>query len=147
MNPFAGIERPVKAAGDLQLLEQRRCAARHFVLIDRSRRHQRLVSVAEGGRVKDPVNVRMRVIGRLGKRDLTGRRELRPVAAEASHAQPRQSILALTGDKEPRKEVNLFQHHGVAVGNQFAPVLAPRRRHRRGNQAEVAPAIIGADEP
>ena len=89
----------------------------------------------------------MGAVSRLGETDFAGRRGFRAVAFEAAHAQARQAVFALAGDEEIGKEINLFDHHVVAVGNELGPVFAAGRGHRRGDQTEVAPAIVGADEP
>jgi hypothetical protein len=80
VDALAGIKRAVEAAGNLKLLEQRRGAGGHVVLVDRTGRDQRLVCIAERGRIEDAVDVRLSAIGRLGKGDLTGGRGLRAVA-------------------------------------------------------------------
>jgi hypothetical protein len=70
-----------------------------------------------------------------------------PVAVEAPDAQPRQAVFALAGNEEAGEEIHVFEHHvrrgwGIARSSARGPA-----RHRRGDQAEVAPAIVGADEP
>ena len=147
VNALAGVERAVEAAGNFKLLEQRGCRRGHVVLVDRTGRDQRLVGVAEGRRLEDAVDVRMRAVGRLGKGDFARRCCLRTIAGEAPEAQARQAVFALAGDEEAGEEIHVFEHHVVAMGNQLGPVFAARRGHRRGDQAEVASAIVGADEP
>ena len=147
MNPLARVKRAVKSAGNLKLLEQSRCPRRHVVLIDRTGRHQRLISVPERRGIEHPVDVRMRAVSRLRKRNLAGASSVRPVAHKLPQPQPRQTVLPLAGDEEPREEIDVFQHHRVAVRNQLGPVLAAWRGHGRGHQPKVASAIVGPDKP
>ena len=151
MNPFARVERAIEAAGNLPLLEQRRCARRNVVFVDGIGRHKRLVAVAEGCRIEDAVDVRVGAVGGLGEGNLAGGggpvSESGLGARELPQSQPRQSIFAFAGDEEPREESHVLDHDCVAMRNQLRPVLAVRRLRRRGHQPEVAPAIVGADEP
>ena len=89
----------------------------------------------------------MGAVGRLGEGDLAGRRGLWPVAGEAPDAQARQAVFALAGDEEAGEEIDIFEHHVVAMGNALGPVFAAGRGDRRGDQAEVAALVVGADEP
>ena len=147
MDALAGIEGAVEAAGNLKLLEEGGGACGHVIFVDRAGRDQRLVGVAEGGRRKDAVDVRLGAVGRLGEGDFAGMRELGALGGEAANTQPGQAVFALTGHKEAGEEVHVFQHDGVAVGNPLGPILAAGRGYRRRDQAEVASAVVGADEP
>ena len=147
VDALASIERAVEAAGNLKLLEQRGCACGHIVLIDGTRSDQRLVCITEGGRIKDAVDVWLGAVSRLRKCNLTGGCGFGPFAGEAAYPQPGQACLTLAGHQKTGKEIYLFDHYGVTVGNELGPVLAARRSNRSGYQAEVAPTIIGADEP
>ena len=123
----------------------RRC---DVVLVDRTGRDQRLVGVAEGCGVEDAVDVRVRAVGGLGEGDFAGRRGFAaPVAGEFPEAQARQAVFALAGDEEAGEEIDVFKHDVVAMRDQFGPVLAAGRGDGRGDEAEVAAAVVGADEP
>src|ERR1017187_4845653 len=83
VHSLAGIERAVDASGNLNLLQQGRSFVGHVVFIDRTRRDQGLVSVAESLRFKYAVDVRLGAVGGLGKVDFAGRGGLGAVAGEA----------------------------------------------------------------
>ena len=138
MDALAGVEGAVEAAGNFKLLQQRGAADGDVVLVDRAGRDQRLIAIAKRGGVKDAVDVRMRAVGRLGEGNLAGRCGFRAFAGKAPEAQARQAVFALAGHEEAGEEVDIFEHHVVAMGNELGPVLAARRGHGRGDQAEVA---------
>ena len=46
-------------------------------------------------------------------------------AGESPEAQARQAVFALAGDEEAGEEVDVFEHHVVAMGNALGPVSRP----------------------
>ncbi len=122
------------------LLEQLALLRRHVHVVDRLRRHQRLVGDAVGGLVE------LRVV--LGRHLVVGLREgepLRLAGLEADDGDLRQPALALVADEEVLEDVDVAEHDVLAVRDHLRPVLLARRPYRRGHQAEVAPARVGAD--
>ncbi len=66
---------------------------------------------------------------------------------ESPEAQAGQSIFTFAGYEEVGEEVDVFEHHRFAMGNLLDPVFACGGVDGRGDEAEVAAAIVGADEP
>ncbi len=62
-------------------------------------------------------------------------------------AQAGKAVLALAGYKEVGKEIDVFKHDGVAMGNELGPMFAARRGYGSGDEAKVAATVVGADEP
>ena len=89
----------------------------------------------------------MGAVGGLREGDLAGLRSFGAVAGERPDAQARQAVLALAGDEEVGEEVNVLEHHAVAMGNAFGPVLPSQGSNRRRHQPKIPASIIGADEP
>ncbi len=131
----------VVAAPHFRLLAQQQASARDVVVEDRGRRDQRLVAQAVGVGLELGVGVGAEVVGRLG--------ELHVVMGPARHvgdAQADQPLLALVDHVVPGEDLDVLQHHVVAVGQDLAPARGRRIAHRGGHQPEVAPAAsVGAD--
>ena len=89
----------------------------------------------------------MGAVGGLGKSDFAGGVGFGRFVLKLPEAQAGQAVFAFAGDEEVGEEVDVFEHDGVAVGNAFDPVFARGRIDGRGDEAEVAAAIVGADEP
>ena len=70
-----------------------------------------------------------------------------PSPVEVPEAQARQAVFAFAGDEEAGEEIDFLEHDIVAVRNEFGPVIAAGRGDGRGDEAEVAAAVVGADEP
>jgi hypothetical protein len=66
-------------------------------------------------------------------------------AREAMDAQAGQAVFTLAGYEEVGEEVHVFEHHRVAMGDSLGPFAW--RGYGGCDQAEVAAAIVGADEP
>ena len=98
-------------------------------------------------KVGNAVDVRIGAVGRLGKGDLARAGCFGTVAVEVPQAQPRQTVFALTGDEEAGEEIDILEHHGVAMGDALGPMLGAGRVGWRGDKSEVAAAIVGADVP
>ena len=56
-----------------------------------------------------------------------------------------QAVGAGADGSEGGKEIDVLEHHVVAMGNQLAPVACGRLTDRRGDEAEVAPSVVDAD--
>ena len=86
-------------------------------------------------------------VGGLGKGDFAcgigcGRFVLKLPEAEAGEA-----VFAFAGDEEVGEEIDVLKHDGVAVRDALGPVFTRGRIEGCGDEAEVAAAVIGADEP
>ena len=91
--------------------------------------------------------MRRRAVGGLWKGDFSSSRSLRPICREAPKTKTRQAVFAFAGNEEASKQVDVFEHHIVAMCDAFHPVFTSRRIYRRSYEAEVAAAIVGANEP
>src|SRR5207244_9264094 len=87
------IARAVIASGYFFLLEQGGAAARHVVFEHRLRSDERLVAVAELGRIVFTIEVGIVDVSRLWKFEAAGL-----TALQAGHANLRQAILPFAGD-------------------------------------------------
>ena len=148
---LGGVVGGVEAAGDLLLLEQLRLAdgesgvgAGDVVLVDRGRRDQRLVAVAEDVGGEDAVDVRGCGVGGFGEGDLDRGFEL-IVRGETQDLQCGQAELAASGDGEALEEVEVLEREVGVERDQFGPVVAAGRGGGRGDDAEVLACVVAAD--
>ena len=147
VHALAGIEGAVEAAGHLNLLQQRGTAGGQVVLVDRTGRDQRLIGIAISRRVEDAVDVRMGAVGRLGKAISPAVAASGPSPAKRHRRSRGKPSSRSQATKKPANRSTSSSITSVAMRNQFSPVFASRRGHRRRDQAEVASPVIGADEP
>ena len=147
MDTLAGVEGAIEAAGHFLLFEQDRFARFEVVFVDGTRCDERLIAVAELCRFPDAVDAGRGAVGGLGKGDFAGGIGRGALVLELPEAQAGQSVFAFAGDEEAGKEIDIFKHYGVAVGNLLDPVFARGSIDWRGDEAEVAAAIVGADVP
>ena len=80
----------------------------------------------------------MGAVGRLGEGDFASLRGFGASPAKRPEAQAGQAVFAFAGYEEAGEEIHIFKHDGVAVGNEFGPVVAAGRGYWRGDEAEVA---------
>ena len=71
---------------------------------------------------------------------------MRAAARPRHDADLRQAARPLFQNQIVFEQIEIAQVNIVAVGNDFAPILASRLRHRRRHQAKVLRLIVGADE-
>ncbi len=89
----------------------------------------------------------MGAVGRLRKGNLGRRPGKRPLPVEVHHPHVRQAIGAFDQHGEGLKELQLFQHHVFAVGDQLAPVRAAGGGNRGGDHAEGSCRVVDANVP
>ena len=65
--------------------------------------------------------------------------------AASDDADARQRVLALVEDRPVLEEVEVLEHHVVAVRDELLPVLAAGIGDRRRDEPEVAALVVGAD--
>ena len=75
------------------------------------------------------------------------RARLRALAGEAPEAQAGQAVFAFAGDEEVGEESTSSSITPSRWGMQLGPIFAAGRGDGRGDQAEVAALVVGADEP
>ncbi len=138
------IEGAIEAAGHFLLLAQDGLVGGDLQLIDRGGRDQRLVTVAVacGGEVR--IGAAVHGVDRLRQRDLACRAK-RAGFREGRDLDVRQAVRACADGGEGGKEIDVLEHHVVAMGNQLAPVACGRLSDRRGDEAEVASGVVDAD--
>ena len=130
VDPLRRVPRRVVTAQHLGLLEQGGGPLLHVVVEHRAGRHQRLVVVAEGGGVEL----------RLGEGH-----PVRRARAQVGHPQLRQPPLPLEEHVVALEEVDAFEHHLGAVGDDLLPVRPTRAADGRPGQAKVAAGVVDAD--
>ena len=145
MDALTRVKGAVEAAGNLKLLEEPGSAGGDVVLVDRARRDERLIAVAESDCVEDSVDVRVGAVGGLGEGDVGSHGGLGAFARKRPDAQTREAGLALAGNEEAGEEIDFFKHDVVAVRDELGPVAASGGGNGRGDETEVAAAVIGAN--
>jgi hypothetical protein len=111
----------VVAAEHGLLLEQRALVRLHVVVVDRARRDEGLVGVAQKVRLELAVDVDEGAVDRLGERQV-----VRLAGLKIRDAQLLQPAVALGDDVEVLEHVGVFEHHVGAVRDDLLPVLAAR---------------------
>ena len=106
-----------------------------------------LVAVTEEFRFPDAIDAGRSGVGGLGKGDLAGGIGYGCVVLKLPEAEAGQAVFAFAGDEEVGEKIDILKHDGIAVGDPFDPVFARGCVDRCGDEAEVAAAIVGADEP
>ena len=106
-----------------------------------------MISIAKCVGHKFAVHVRMGAVGRLRKGDLRRGPGKRSLLVEEHNAHMGQAVGAFHQHCEGLKKLQIFQHHVVPVGHQFAPVSAAGSGDRSGDDAEGSRRVVHPDVP
>ncbi len=133
-------KRGVVTAEHRRRLEQPALARYQVALENRFRRGEGLVLEAELAYVEFRVGRPGDAVGGLVESDLGALLRRRIEYRDAL-----QAVEALLQHQVAGEDVYRAEHHLRTMRNQLLPVLLVRRRHRRGDQAKVLRALVGAD--
>ena len=124
----------------LGALEERLLARIELVVVDRARRDERLIRVAEDVRVEHFVGAHVRGVGRFGEGDA-----MRLAVAQIDHFELRESVFALGDDEMIREEIGVGEIDRLAMGDELRPIFLLRIVQRRGDDAVVDAGVIRAN--
>ena len=135
------VTRGLVAAEHLRLLEERQRPRGHVVIEHRGRRDQRLIAEAVARRHELGVRLGIHLVRGLGELH-----EVRDAGGDLGHAQASEPVVTLLGDVVAGEDVDVLDHHVLAVRDELGPVLGPWIGDRRADETEVAAALaVGPD--